>query len=147
MIHKPFYRAIMSERDCVHKEIEALQEQLCKEKDKYKSQLTNNQGDLGAIKLELENMKAERDTIMQQVCCSIYICLGINVLLPSIISRAFKNKNLKITLEILNQSMGDLHEMTNGLSLSEKYFLAKDEKLLLENERLKEDVDGKSVRK
>jgi hypothetical protein len=48
---------------------------------------------------------------------------------------------LKEALEILE--MTECDDKTRGLSLSEKYFLAKDDKLVLENKLLKLDVEGK----
>jgi chromosome segregation ATPase len=68
---KAEYTQVMSERDCVHKEIEALQEQLCKEKDRFKSQLNNNKDDLGATRVELENLKNDNEALLQEVCHSV----------------------------------------------------------------------------
>jgi chromosome segregation ATPase len=64
-IHKE-YTQIMSERDLVHKEIEALQEQLCKEKDKIKS-LTSNCTEIDVLKRELSSAINDRDLALNEV--------------------------------------------------------------------------------
>ena len=69
------YSQIMSERDSVHKEIEALQEQLCKEKDKFKTQNIN---EIDLLKKELQNVLQERDKAVNEVILPLFLILKKN---------------------------------------------------------------------